>query len=145
MEDVDPDKDYCMCEHEEVHSDKSVWIKPSPSENIHSPAQKRTYCKKCGKIKYTGTSTAKKLGFYVNILKELQRKSEVLHRRKIIRSRLTKVQIRLILKEIENDDDFLDRFSNNRNNQWIHFKEIVGKYYEIDEEIIESVLRDFKG
>lgn len=145
MEDTDPDRDYCQCEHEEVHSDRSIWVKPSPTEKVHAPAQKRTYCRKCGKIRYRGTSTARKLGYYINILKELQRKSEVLHRRKIIRSRLTKVQMRLITKDLEEDDEFLDRFSNNRNNQWIHFKKVVRKYFDIDEEVLDSILRDLKG
>ncbi|HHD16624.1 MAG TPA: hypothetical protein ENK47_07950 [Euryarchaeota archaeon] len=85
------------------------------------------------------------MGFYINVLKELQRKVEVLYRRKRTNHRLTKVQIRLILKELESDEDFRDRFSNNRYNQWTHFKEVVGHYCGIDEELMEQVLRELKG
>lgn len=145
MENEEDEKIGVPCEHDETHPDKSIWVKPSPSERIHSPAQRRPYCKYCGRIKYTGSARAKKMGFYINVLKELQRKVEVLYRRKRTNHRLTKVQIRLILKELESDEDFRDRFSNNRYNQWIHFKEVVGHYCGIDEELMEQVLRELKG
>lgn len=92
-----------------------------------------------------GSAPTKKMGFYINILKEIQRKIEVLHRRKITNHRLTQVQIRLVLKELNADEEFNDRFSNNRYNQWDHFKTIVRKYCNINDEIMDSIYMDFKG
>ena len=145
MNDQEGEKEFCQCEHEESHSDHSIWVKPSPSERIHSPAQKRPYCKKCGRIKYMGSAPTKKMGFYINILKEVQRKIDVMYRRKITKHRLTQVQMRLVLKELNADEDFNDRFSNNRYNQWDHFKTTLKKYCDIDEELLDSIYRDFKG
>jgi hypothetical protein len=145
MTDEEDDREYCLCEHEESHSDHSIWVKPSPSERIHSPAQKRPYCKKCGTFKYLGSAPTKKMGFYINILNEVQRKIDVLDKRKITKHRLTQVQMRLILKELNADDEFNDRFSNNRYNQWNRFKEVLKKYCDIDEELVDSIYRDFKG
>ncbi len=145
MTESEDDSGVILCDHEESHSDHSIWVKPSPSERIHAPAQKRPYCKVCGRIKYLGSAPTKKMGFYINILKEVQRKVDVLHRRKITRHKLTQVQMRLILKELGSDVEFNDRFSNNRYNQWDHFKSTVKRYCDIDEELLDSIYRDFKG
>ena len=134
-----------VCEHDEVHRDKAIWVKPSRAERIHSPTQKRTYCRKCGKIKYVGSAGARKLGYYINLLKEVQRKVDVLYRRKITKHRLTNVQLRLIIKELKTDDYFLDRFANNREAQYNLLKRSIMKYCSMPEEIIDSVYRDFKG
>lgn len=134
-----------LCEHIESHKDHSIWVKPDLKERVHSPAQKRSYCKKCGKIKYVGSARAKKMGFYVNLLKEIQRKSEVLNRRGITRHRLTQVQIRLILKELKEDEFFLDSFCTHSYSQWERFRDVLKKYCPLPEEAIEPVYRDFKG
>ncbi len=141
----DEEKEAIGCDHEDTRSENFVWIKPSPSEKVHSPAQKRQFCPKCGKIKYQGSATAKKMGFYVNILKEIQRKMDVLYKRKMANSKLTQVQVRLILKELEEDEEFNDRFSNNQHNQWGHFKFAIKRHCDIPEELVESIYRDFKG
>lgn len=134
-----------QCDHDESHKDQAIWVKPDVKERIHSPAQKRSYCRKCGKIKYIGSARARKMGFYVNLLKEIQRKSEVLHRRGITRHRLTQVQIRLILKELNEDEFFLDTFCTHSYSQWDRFRETLRKYCPLPEEAIEPVYRDFKG
>jgi len=134
-----------VCVHEESHKDEAIWVKPDIKEHIHSPTQKRSYCKKCGKIKYLGSARAKKMGFYVNLLKEIQRKGDVLHRRGITKHKLTQVQIRLILKELREDEFFLDNFCNHRYSQWDKFRETLKKYCPLPDEAIEPVYRDFKG
>ena len=133
------------CEHEESHKDDSIWVKPDISDRIHSPAQKRTYCKKCGKIRYIGSARAKKMGFYVNLLKEIQRKGDVLYRRKITKHRLTQVQIRLILKELREDEFFNDHFCTHSYSQWERFRSTLKKYCPLPDEAIDPVFRDFKG
>ncbi|MBN1389161.1 MAG: hypothetical protein JXA22_00805 [Candidatus Thermoplasmatota archaeon] len=142
---MDEDGDGGPCQHIESHKDHSIWVKPDISERMHSPAQKRTYCKKCGKIKYMGSARAKKMGFYVNLLKEIQRKAEVLNRRGITKHRLTHVQVRLILKELQDDEFFSDAFCTHQYSQWDRFKATLRKYCPLPEEAIEPVYRDFKG
>lgn len=139
------DEEFCLCDHDIVHKDKAVWVKPSEIENVHSPSQRRPYCKKCGRLKYMGSAPAKKMGFYINLLKEIQKKLEAMHRRKATRHRLTSVQIRLIIKDLEKDDFFLDRFSNQRYSQYDFFKMTLQKYCPVPDEIIQSVYSDFKG
>jgi hypothetical protein len=141
----DENVEYCICDHDIVHKDNAVWIKPSNVENVHSPSQRRPYCKKCGRLKYMGSATAKKMGFYINLLKEIQKKLDAMHRRKATRHRLTSVQIRLIIKDLEKDDFFLDRFSNQRYSQYDFFKMTLQKYCPVPDEIIQSVYQDFKG
>lgn len=134
-----------LCEHDESHKDESIWVKPDISERVHSPAQKRSYCKKCGKVKYIGSARAKKMGYYVNLLKEIQRKGDVLYRRKITKHRLTQVQIRLILKELREDEYFSDHFCTHSYSQWDRFRKTLKKYCPLPDEAIDPVFRDFKG
>ncbi|MFW3146661.1 MAG: hypothetical protein ACMUIE_07605 [Thermoplasmatota archaeon] len=134
-----------QCSHIMSHKDKSVWVKPHPSEKIHAPSQKKSYCVICGKMKYQGSARAKKMGFYINLLKEIQRKAEVLRRRGITKHKLTQVQIRLILKELQEDDFFTDHICTNRYDQWERFKQTLNRYCPLPEEAVEPVYRDFKG
>lgn len=143
-ENEEPEDETCCC-HEVVHKDKSIWIKPARNQDVHSPVLRRPYCKKCGRIKYMGSSPAKKMGFYINLLKEIQKKLDIMHKRQITRHKLTNVQMRLIIKDLKNDIDFQDRFSNYRSSQLTFFKETLRKYCPVDEEIIDSVYQDFKG
>ena len=85
------------------------------------------------------------MGFYINLLKEIQKKIEVLRRRGITKQKLTNVQIRLIIKDLKEDEVFQDRFSNYRSSQLSFFKETLKRYCPIDDEIIDSVYQDFKG
>jgi len=139
------DDEYCICDHDIVHKDQAVWIKPSEKEKVHSPSQRRPYCKKCGRLKYMGSAPAKKMGFYINLLTEIQKKLDVLYRRKATRHRLTSVQIRLVIKDLEMDDFFLDQFSNQRYSQYDFFRITLQKYCPVPDELIQSVYMDFKG
>ncbi|MBN1539670.1 MAG: hypothetical protein JW939_05950 [Candidatus Thermoplasmatota archaeon] len=142
---MDDDQETLLCKHLETHRDQSIWVKPDIRERMHSPAQRRSYCRKCGKIRYIGSARAKKMGFYVNLLKEIQRRSEVLNRRGITRHRLTQVQIRLILKELREDEFFSDPFCTHSYSQWDRFRATLRKYCPLPDEAIEPVYRDFKG
>ena len=142
---AEEDEEVCICDHEESHKDLSIWVKPDIRERIHSPSQKRSYCVKCGKIRYLGSARAKKMGFYINLLKDIQRKSDVLYKRKVTKHRLTQVQIRLILKELREDEFFSDQFCNHRYSQWEKFRKTLMKYCPLPDEAVDPVYRDFKG
>lgn len=134
-----------VCVHKESHTDKSIWVKPTPDEKKHSPTLKRPYCLHCGKIKYIGSAKIRKMGYFHNLLREIRGKMDVLYRRKVLRKRMTDVQIRLVLQDLENDDFFSDDFSNNSFCQWEFFKRAVKKHCIISDEVMEEVHRDFRG
>lgn len=85
------------------------------------------------------------MGFYVNLLKEIQKRGEILHRRKITKHKLTQVQIRLILKDLEQDEFFDDPFSTSSVDQWEYFKHALKRICPLPDEAIDPVYRDFKG
>lgn len=136
MEDEGP---ICTCEHDVSHKTEAVWIKPPANERKHTPEQPRLYCKKCGRLQYTGSANARDLGFYVNMLKEIKKKVEVLYKRGKSRNKLTQVHMRLIIEDLKRDPDFLDSFSNQQFSQYDFFKACLRKHCEIEEYIIDSV------
>ncbi len=139
------DDQWCMCEHDETHSDESLWQPPSRSERMHSPVQKKPYCKKCGKMKYLGSAPAKKIGFYLNLLGEIQKRSDILRKRGVKGMRLTDVQKRMIIKILESDEFFLDKFANNLYSQHDMFRNCLLQNSSIPPYLIDSVCEDFKG
>jgi len=139
----DPEE-VCICDHQVSHKDDKIWVRPSPAEKKHTPHQPRLYCKVCGRLKYNGSANAKDLGFYINVLKELKQKVDVLYKRKAIGHRLTQAQIRLIIKELGEDEDFLDGFSNQKYSQYEFFKSTIKKHCMIDDYIIDGVHEQFK-
>lgn len=130
---------YCTCDHDVIHKDHKLWVKPPRSEKKHTPQQPRLYCKKCGRLKYTGSAFAREMGYYVNLLNEVKRKMDLLYRRKIIKRRMTKTQVQTIIRDLMNDDDFRDNFSNQSFSQYDLFKSTVKKYTNIDDCIIDSI------
>ena len=141
----DENYQWCRCEHDESHPEESLWQPATIPEKTHSPVQKKPYCKKCGKMKYLGSATAKKIGFYLNLLGELQKRSEILRRRGVKEMKLTDVQKRTIVKILESDEYFLDIFSNNQYSQYDMFRDCVLKNSTIPPYLIDSVYGDLKG
>ncbi|MCK5773486.1 MAG: hypothetical protein KAH57_06830 [Thermoplasmata archaeon] len=135
----------CRCEHDETHTEESLWQPSTIPEKIHSPVQKKPYCKKCGKMKYLGSATAKKIGFYLNILAEIQKRSEILRKRGVKEMILTDVQKRVIVKFLESDEYFLDIFANNQYSQYEMFRKCVLNNSTIPPYLIDSVHGDLKG
>ena len=133
------------CLHRQSDNDRSIWVHPSRSERVHSPAQKRPYCLDCGKVKYLGSARAKKMGFFINLLSEVQERLEVERRRKLTNHKLTQVQMRLIIKDLVEDDFFTDRWANHKFGQWEFFKLAVRRRCDVSEDLLEHVLSDFKG
>jgi hypothetical protein len=136
---VDEEEPLCICEHKVSHKSESLWIKPPKSERKHSPQQPRLYCKTCGRLQYTGSAIAKELGFYVNMLKEIKQKVDVLYKRGKARSKMTQVHMRLIIDDLRSDPDFLDAFSNQQYTQYDFFKACVMKHCDIEEYVIDLI------
>lgn len=134
----------CICEHDVSHKTESIWVKPPRSERKHTPQQPRLYCKICGRLQYTGSAYARDLGFYVNMLKELKQKVDVLYKRGKARNKLTQTHLRLIVDDLKNDPDFLDAFSNQEYSQYDFFKACVLKHSSVEEYLIDSIYEQMK-
>jgi len=141
---AEEEEPYCTCDHEVSPKDERLWVRPPESERKHSPQQPRLYCKKCGRLKYTGSALAKDLGFYVNLLNEIKQRIDALHKRGRARSKITQSQIRLIINDLKTDDDFLDAFSNQMYTQYEFFKTCVKRRCDIDEYIIDDIYEQMK-
>ncbi len=72
--------------------------------------ERHFYCKKCGTIHYTGSNRAKDMGFFANVLADLRDYLEKESKKRGSGLKITTVQIRLIMKELEADGDFADSY-----------------------------------
>ena len=145
MEEETEKEDGVFCIHTPSHRDRSPWLPVDRRELFHSPIQRRAYCENCGKVRYLGSARVKRLGYFVNLLNEVQKKLEVLRDRHMTDHQLTEVQKRLILKRLSKDEYFGDSFSNNLYNQYDFFKRALMDYTNIPEDLIDTVYQDFKG
>ncbi|MFQ6119603.1 MAG: hypothetical protein ACE5KE_06930 [Methanosarcinales archaeon] len=85
------------------------------------------YCIHCGFVKNISPDRAKKIGYYINALSKMKKY-------------LSKVQIRLIVKELESIEDFEDTYWRTGFSQKKIFINIVKKYSNLSEELIQSYL-----
>ncbi|MDD5474851.1 MAG: hypothetical protein PHU34_12020 [Candidatus Methanoperedens sp.] len=83
------------------------------------------YCIKCGAVKNISSDRAKPSGYFMNILSHLP---------------VTKVQVRLIAKDIEELGDFDDGFSISSFLQEQIFINLVKKYSSLSEFTIKGAL-----
>ena len=120
-----------VCSHESCGSVDKVWL---PYE-VHvgtKGLKSHVYCTKCGAVKYISTGRPKKASYYVNSLSKIDKR--------IIK--LTKVQLRLIVKELEGIKDFDDAYSMTRQTQEKTFIKVVKNYCNVSEGYIASILQN---
>ena len=86
--------------------------------------QPHSYCIHCGVVKEISSKKAKRMGYYMNILARLG---------------ITKVQIRLIAKELESMD-FDDAYFMTRHEQEEIFINVVQKHSKVPEDRIKAFL-----
>jgi len=84
-----------------------------------------SYCIHCGIVRNTSADRAKPMGYYMNILARMPM--------------ITKVQIRLIVKELESRD-FDDAYSMTRSEQEKIFSSVVKKYSKVSKDRIRASL-----
>jgi len=102
------------CKHESCGVAEKVWL-PYEFEGRSKGLKPHPYCIHCGVVKNTSPDRAKKLGYYVN---ELAKKP------------ITKVQMRLIIKELENMC-FDDAYSMTKSAQEEIFRSVIQKYCKL--------------
>lgn len=91
-------------------------------------------CANCGVVKNISYDKAKEMGYYVNVLSEIKR---YLGKRGF---KLSKAQLRLILKELENTERFNDSYWVRGSVQKSIFISAVRKYSSLSPSFIESFL-----
>ncbi|WP_202318649.1 hypothetical protein [Archaeoglobus neptunius] len=113
-----------VCEHKSARD--RVWY---PAENrLIAP---HPYCSKCGTLKNVSSDRGKRLGFFTGVLSSLRRDLEQKG------YKISRAQIRLIVKELEFLDDV---YAYSYSRQKEIFVEIVRKYIKVSRERILSYL-----
>ena len=111
------------CKHESCSTAEKVWL-PYEFEGRSRGLKPHSYCILCGVVKNILPDKAKPMGYYTNILARLG---------------ITKVQIRLIAKELERVD-FDDAYSTTRSEQKEVFISVVKKHSKVREDRIRASL-----
>jgi hypothetical protein len=117
------------CIHKPVSSQDAVWLPPHDKSDSHIPAQRRVYCLGCGSIKYQGSDKAKRLGFFMNLLSKINEQINKENRRGVTHVKsITAVQKRLMTREMEANDIFMDPWVSTRKLQLAVFRRILRRY-----------------
>ncbi len=112
------------CKHEDCGAAEKVWL-PYEFEGRSRGLKPYPYCIHCGAVKnISPDDRAKPMGYYINALAKMP---------------ITKVQMRLIVKEVENMD-FDDAYSITRSAQEKVFISVVQKYCRVSESGIRAYL-----
>ena len=112
------------CKHECCGVAEKVWL-PYELEGRSRGLKPHSYCIHCGVVRNISADRAKPMGYYMNILARLG---------------ITKVQIRLIAKELERIQDFDDAYSTTRSEQEEGFINAVKKHSKVEEDTIRAFL-----
>lgn len=121
------------CEHKSCGTAEKVWL-PYEVDGAEKGFKAHSYCIRCGTIKSisSGSDKPKSIGYYINALSEMGKYPG--------KKRFTKVQMRLIVKELEDMEDFCDTYWVTRSAQDRIFISAVQKYCKISEGCIKSFL-----
>ena len=102
------------CEHESCGATEKVWL-PYEFMGRSRGLKPHSYCIHCGIVENIASDRAKPMGYYTNKLAKLP---------------ITKVQMRLIVKELESTD-FDDAYFMTASDQEKLFSSVVQKYYKV--------------
>ncbi|HJH25605.1 MAG TPA: hypothetical protein C5S37_02280 [Methanophagales archaeon] len=118
---ADTKKGYCK--HKSCGAAEKVWL-PYEVDGRSRGLKPHSYCVHCGVVKTISPDRAKRMGYYTNILPRVG---------------ITKVQIRLIAKELEKTD-FDDVYFITRSQQETLFVRAVKKYSKVREDRLRTFL-----
>ena len=104
------------CKHESCGAAEKVWL-PYEYVGRSRGLKPHSYCIRCGVVKNISSDKAKPMGYYTN---------------RLARMPITKVQIRLIVKELE-IKDFDDTYSMTRTEQEKIFSSVVQQYCKVSD------------
>ncbi len=118
------------CEHVECGNIDKVWLQHMVGGNIKG-LKPHPFCIRCGMVKNIGSDKARSIGYYMNVLASMGKQ---------LRTPGANVRMRLIAKELEQLDDFDDAYSMNRYNQERIFTDLVKKYFQIPDGVVQLFL-----
>lgn len=118
-----------VCDHKDCSSVNNDWLE-YVSEGKEHDLRSHPHCIYCGSVKNLNDEKAKSIGYYTNILTSMSKSLP----------KMTKVQLRLITRELKSIDGFEDRYSMAEYDQRRIFIKIVQKYFNISEGFINSLL-----
>lgn len=113
------------CDHKMCGNIQKIWL-PYEVRGHMKGLKSHPYCLNCGAVKNISSDKAKPIGYFMNILTTFP---------------ITKVQTRLIAKDLEEFGDFEDVFSISSFIQEQIFINIVKKYSNLSEYIIKGALK----
>ncbi len=120
------------CEHCDAPLSDSDWHPKKDGKkgtDKDSVAQRRPHCVKCGMVRNISSNAAKGTGFYTNVLSEIRERVNVQSKRTGgVVAKFTTSQMRLIVKELEEDEEFEDKYIHDKLAQQERFIEAVRKY-----------------
>jgi hypothetical protein len=117
------------CIHKPVSHQDAVWLPPDDKSDSHIPAQRRIFCLGCGMVKYQGSDRAKKLGFFMNLMSKVNEQVDKERRRGIKDVRpITEVQKRLMIREMESNEVFMDTWMSTRKLQLVVFRRMLKRH-----------------
>ena len=122
------------CAHKSCGIAEKVWH-PYEIAGVKNGVKPHSYCIRCGTLKRVSSSSdrSKSIGYYINALTEILKTPGE-------KKRITKVQIRLIVKELEGMADFCDTYWVTKSAQDGMFIRVVQKYCKISEGFLKSFL-----
>lgn len=119
-----------ICAHKDCGIKEKVWL-PFLVKEDPCGLKSHPYCTRCGMVKNIGSDRAKSSGYYMNILSKME---------KHLATPGAKVRMRLVAKELDKLEDFNDKYSMSSYNQEKTFTNIVKKYFQIPESVVQSFL-----
>jgi len=119
------------CIHESCGSIDKVWL-PFVVDGRMNGLKTHPYCIHCGAVKNISTDKPQKTAYYINSLSRIDKQV----------FKLTKVQIRLIVKELESIKNFEDVYSMTCETKNEIFINIVENYCNVSERYIASILEN---
>ena len=132
------------CIHKPVSPQDAVWLPPHDKSQNHTPAQKRIFCLGGGGVKYQGSDKAKRIGFFTNLFSRIN-EQVARERKRGVRglAPITEVQKRLMVREMEAEDVFMDRWSTTFKLQVIAFKVLLKRHCpKFPDNLIEAAFLD---
>lgn len=114
------------CKHIDCGNCEQVWL---PKEQLNKELKKYPYCIECGIVKNVLEPPARSIGYYTNTLTEIREYLDHENKKEgAVIGKLTEVQVRLIVKELESLEDFDDKYFRNKSSQDEIFLNILEKH-----------------
>jgi len=126
------------CSHKDCSREHRIWLPETvtfsedprtPSGANRSDVSLHYWCSLCGCIQNISDDRPKKIGYWINILSEIERECS-----------FTQCQKRLVIKSLESNEFFEDMYGTTGSAQRRLFLKIVQNYCKLDENTIDTFI-----